>query len=282
MTPPGTGCSTFHIDTARWGHDPTLQYPQHFVTPSVIARAAVPPDNTHQHFRNRFPILFARYRSFHCHCEERSDVAISPVTPSVSLRGAKRRGNLPRHTLCHCEEAQRADVAIRSPAPAGRSCLPLWGRCRLCRRRGPYVPSNPVHKETTDSGQYPTHIDTNISYHISTANSTHIFAFFKQIPNITRSDKKHLQFPNSSVIIAAMQGSYIGNTTASQAVKAGSIPVPCSKNLSFPAGNGRFFFCEICKSTGAVMTGTALSYFVSGSNLSRYSSVPALPDCPTI
>ena len=26
-----------------------------------------------------------------------------------------------------------------------------------------------------------------------------------------------------------MQGSYIGNTTASQAVKAGSIPVPCSK-----------------------------------------------------
>ena len=24
------------------------------------------------------------------------------------------------------------------------------------------------------------------------------------------------------------QGSYIGNTTASQAVKAGSIPVPCS------------------------------------------------------
>ena len=27
----------------------------------------------------------------------------------------------------------------------------------------------------------------------------------------------------------AMQGSYIGNTTASQAVKAGSIPVPCSR-----------------------------------------------------
>ena len=26
-----------------------------------------------------------------------------------------------------------------------------------------------------------------------------------------------------------MQGSYIGNTTASQAVKAGSTPVPCSK-----------------------------------------------------
>ena len=29
--------------------------------------------------------------------------------------------------------------------------------------------------------------------------------------------------------MAAMQGSYIGNTTASQAVKAGSTPVPCSK-----------------------------------------------------
>ena len=26
-----------------------------------------------------------------------------------------------------------------------------------------------------------------------------------------------------------MQGSYIGNTTASQAVKAGSTPVPCSR-----------------------------------------------------
>ena len=29
-----------------------------------------------------------------------------------------------------------------------------------------------------------------------------------------------------------MQGSYIGNTTASQAVKAGSTPVPCSKMRS--------------------------------------------------
>ena len=32
------------------------------------------------------------------------------------------------------------------------------------------------------------------------------------------------------------QGSYIGNTTASQAVKAGSIPVPCSKKDSTPSG----------------------------------------------
>ena len=32
------------------------------------------------------------------------------------------------------------------------------------------------------------------------------------------------------------QGSYIGNTTASQAVKAGSIPVPCSKSNSHPFG----------------------------------------------
>ena len=30
------------------------------------------------------------------------------------------------------------------------------------------------------------------------------------------------------------QGSYIGNTTASQAVKAGSIPVPCSKKHPTP------------------------------------------------
>ena len=33
-----------------------------------------------------------------------------------------------------------------------------------------------------------------------------------------------------------MQGSYIGNTTASQAVKAGSIPVPCSINKDHPNG----------------------------------------------
>ena len=32
------------------------------------------------------------------------------------------------------------------------------------------------------------------------------------------------------------QGSYIGNTTASQAVKAGSIPVPCSKKKDTPPG----------------------------------------------
>ena len=35
-----------------------------------------------------------------------------------------------------------------------------------------------------------------------------------------------------------MQGSYIGNTTASQAVKAGSTPVPCSKRK---AAFWRFF-----------------------------------------
>ena len=45
-------------------------------------------------------------------------------------------------------------------------------------------------------------------------------------------DKKWLHFPFPFAIIPLqqiMQGSYIGNTTASQAVKAGSIPVPCSK-----------------------------------------------------
>ena len=44
-------------------------------------------------------------------------------------------------------------------------------------------------------------------------------------------DKKWLLFPASFAIIPAqsLQGSYIGNTTASQAVKAGSTPVPCSR-----------------------------------------------------
>ena len=43
-----------------------------------------------------------------------------------------------------------------------------------------------------------------------------------------------------------MQGSYIGNTTASQAVKAGSIPVPCSKEGHTPVGCVFLFFVRIC------------------------------------
>ena len=68
----------------------------------VIARAAVPPDNAHPHFRNRFPILFARYRSFLCHCEERSDVAISRHSstnaPKTCVRRIVRR-RLPRRSF---------------------------------------------------------------------------------------------------------------------------------------------------------------------------------------
>ena len=139
--------------------------------------------------------------------------------------------HLTRHPPLQCRTHPVIRMSLR-----GRTCLSLWGRCRLRRRRGPYVPSNLVNKETTDSGHNPTHIDTNISYHISSTNSTHIFAFFEQIPNITRSDKKHLHFANHSAIIAPMQGSYIGNTTASQAVKAGSTPVPCSKTKGTPLG----------------------------------------------
>ncbi len=60
-------------------------------------------------------------------------------------------------------------------------------------------------------------------------------------------DKKRLKFPLDFAIMPlcdSTQGSYIGNTTASQAVKAGSIPVPCSKKgstllgASFFAGSG--------------------------------------------
>ena len=42
--------------------------------------------------------------------------------------------------------------------------------------------------------------------------------------------KSPLQNGNAFAIIPSTQGSYIGNTTASQAVKAGSTPVPCSKD----------------------------------------------------
>ena len=46
------------------------------------------------------------------------------------------------------------------------------------------------------------------------------------------SDKKGLNFPKPSAIIPSQtQDSYIGNTTASQAVKAGSTPVSCSKRI---------------------------------------------------
>ena len=54
-----------------------------------------------------------------------------------------------------------------------------------------------------------------------------LFWIFLSLP----PDKKGLNFPIWFAIIALlpMQGSYIGNTTASQAVKAGSTPVPCSR-----------------------------------------------------
>ena len=55
------------------------------------------------------------------------------------------------------------------------------------------------------------------------------------------SDKKWLHFPKGSAIIPSQtQDSYIGNTTASQAVKAGSTPVSCSKKKRPPVG-GLFF-----------------------------------------
>ena len=42
-----------------------------------------------------------------------------------------------------------------------------------------------------------------------------------------------------------LQGSYIGNTTASQAVKAGSIPVPCSnKKVRFVYQTNRTFLSD--------------------------------------
>ena len=61
-------------------------------------------------------------------------------------------------------------------------------------------------------------------------------------------DKKGLNFPIYFVIIPIlMQGSYIGNTTASQAVKAGSTPVPCSnKETSFVYQDKRGF-CVLLK-----------------------------------
>ena len=51
-----------------------------------------------------------------------------------------------------------------------------------------------------------------------------------------------LHLTKRSVIIIETQGSYIGNTTASQAVKAGSTPVSCStKETSFVYQDKRGF-----------------------------------------
>ncbi len=54
------------------------------------------------------------------------------------------------------------------------------------------------------------------------------FPFLSMKEIIEFHDKKWLHFTVEFDIILPTQGSYIGNTTASQAVKAGSIPVPCS------------------------------------------------------
>ena len=50
-----------------------------------------------------------------------------------------------------------------------------------------------------------------------------------------------LFYAGSAIMNSTMQGSYIGNTTASQAVKAGSIPVPCSTSLRTVHRPQRFF-----------------------------------------
>ena len=51
-------------------------------------------------------------------------------------------------------------------------------------------------------------------------------------------------------VVNPTQGSYIGNTTASQAVKAGSIPVPCSKKKDTPTGCSSFF-CDGNRTDGS-------------------------------
>ena len=54
-----------------------------------------------------------------------------------------------------------------------------------------------------------------------------------------------LHFPKPFAIITPTQGSYIGNTTASQAVKAGSTPVPCSKKETPFVGRQKVFLFVI-------------------------------------
>lgn len=67
-----------------------------------------------------------------------------------------------------------------------------------------------------------------------------------------------LFYAGSAIINSTMQGSYIGNTTASQAVKAGSIPVPCSTSLRTVHSPQRFFMLCRKKPSRAFRCGTDL------------------------
>ena len=140
------------------------------------------------------------------------------VSKELSLRGQlAARGNLPEKgydfylSLVQCERFSQ-EIPTAPLGPRNDILNPLVINCAL-------------------NSQFPT------VYHEASGGARKIVF-----------DKKWLLFPASFAIIPpqSMQGSYIGNTTASQAVKAGSIPVPCSrKETPFVRRQKVFLFNEI-------------------------------------
>ena len=81
-----------------------------------------------------------------------------------------------------------------------------------------------------------------------------LISFFTIVRSYADKNILHFQFLFAIIPIQLMQGSYIGNTTASQAVKAGSIPVPCStKKESFVYQTKDSFF-ELSVPYGTIST----------------------------
>ena len=81
----------------------------------------------------------------------------------------------------------------------------------------------------------------------SNTNSPVPAAFPRSKPRNFTPDKIVLEFSKKVCYnTPTAQGSYIGNTTASQAVKAGSTPVPCSIPRLHRCSCGAEFLCDFC------------------------------------
>ena len=78
-------------------------------------------------------------------------------------------------------------------------------------------------------------------------------AFAQSEPRNIIPDKIVLEFSKKVCYnTLTVQGSYIGNTTASQAVKAGSTPVPCSiGNVAFVFRTDATFFRGFCEKSAS-------------------------------
>ena len=116
------GCAdsgTFHINTARWGHDPTLQYPQHFV-PRMSLRGAKRRGNLCWAI-SRLPKLFRRKRTAlpgDCHGRKRprNDTFVTKCSAGTIPSVIKMRND-------YCRTIHALPAAARRPRRRGKSTL---------------------------------------------------------------------------------------------------------------------------------------------------------------